>query len=106
MDRAPKSVEDAIRKAIEAVEGVRAVRGVRVRRSGGRLQGDARVTARPTLSIEAAQGLTELVKAAALEVEPELDLDLCWSRSGRRATWWSGCMPWSTERGASTICTT
>ncbi len=76
MDRAPKGVEEAVRDAIQGVEGVRAVRGVRVRRSGGRLQGDARVTARPTLSIEAAQGLSERIKAAAREAEPELDLDL------------------------------
>ncbi|MBJ7603845.1 MAG: cation diffusion facilitator family transporter [Candidatus Dormibacteraeota bacterium] len=76
MDRAPKGVEESVREAIEAVEGVRAVRGVRVRRSGGRLQGDARVTARPTLSIEAAQGLSERVKTAARQAEPELDLDL------------------------------
>ncbi|MDQ6773149.1 MAG: cation diffusion facilitator family transporter [Candidatus Dormibacteraeota bacterium] len=76
IDRAPRGVEETLRRSIAAVEGVREVRQVRVRRSGGRLLADARVSARPTLSVEGAQQLSESVRAAASAAEPEVDLTL------------------------------
>jgi divalent metal cation (Fe/Co/Zn/Cd) transporter len=56
------------------VQGVRQVRTVRVRRSGPRMLGDARVTARPTLSVEGAQDLRSRVLAAVEDSHPDLDL--------------------------------
>lgn len=76
IDRAPKGVEDSLRRTIEGVEGVRSVRQVRVRRSGGRMIGDATVSARPTLSVEGAQRLSERVLAAVGDSQPDLDLAL------------------------------
>lgn len=76
MDRAPAGAVAGLRRAIGDVGGVREVRSVRVRRSGGRLIGDARVSARRTLSVEAAQSLTERVQAAAQRVLPGMDLVL------------------------------
>jgi cation diffusion facilitator family transporter len=76
MDRAPAGVEADLRRAIGGVRGVREVRSVRVRRSGGRLLGDARVSTRRTLSVEGAQDLTEQVQAAAARSLPDLDLVL------------------------------
>jgi divalent metal cation (Fe/Co/Zn/Cd) transporter len=49
---------------------------VRVRRSGGRLLGDARVSARPTLSVEGAQKLSHEVLDAVGRAQPDLDLSL------------------------------
>jgi divalent metal cation (Fe/Co/Zn/Cd) transporter len=76
MDRAPAGVEAGLRRAIGGVNGVREVRSVRVRRSGGRLLGDARVSTRRTLSVEGAQSLTEQVQAAAERELPGMDLVL------------------------------
>jgi cation diffusion facilitator family transporter len=76
MDRAPAGAEAGLRRAIGGVNGVREVRSVRVRRSGGRLLGDAHVSTRRTLSVEAAQALTEKVKAATERELPGLDLVL------------------------------
>jgi cation diffusion facilitator family transporter len=76
IDRAPVGVEDALRRTIAGVAGVRRVGTVRVRRSGGRVLGDARVSARPTLSVEGAQRLSEEVLAAVGRQHPELDLSL------------------------------
>jgi len=76
MDRAPAGAEAGLRHAIGGVKGIREVRSVRVRRSGGRLLGDARVSTRRTLSVEAAQDLTERVKTAAERELPGVDLVL------------------------------
>lgn len=76
IDRAPAGVEEAVRRTIAAVPGVRSVGAVRVRRSGGRVLGDARVSARPTLSVEGAQRLSEDVLAAVGRAHPDLELAL------------------------------
>ena len=76
IDRAPVGVEDALRRTIAGVAGVRRVGAVRVRRSGGRVLGDARVSARPTLSVEGAQRLSDAVLAAVSDQHPDLDLSL------------------------------
>jgi cation diffusion facilitator family transporter len=76
IDRAPGGVEATLRNAIGNVEGVREVRSVRVRRSGNRMLGDARVAARPTLTVEGAQDLRSRVMAAAKGTHPSLDLAL------------------------------
>jgi cation diffusion facilitator family transporter len=76
IDRAPIGVEDGLRRTIANVAGVRSVGAVRVRRSGGRLLGDARVSARPTLSVEGAQRLREEVLAAVGREHLELELAL------------------------------
>ncbi|HSR22470.1 MAG TPA: cation transporter dimerization domain-containing protein, partial [Candidatus Eisenbacteria bacterium] len=75
-DRAPVGVEETLRGTIGAVPGVRRVGAVRVRRSGGRVLGDARVSARPTLSVEGAQRLSEDVLAAVGRTHPDMDLSL------------------------------
>lgn len=76
MDRAPAGAEADLRSAIGGVRGVREVRAVRVRRSGGRLIGDARVSARRTLSVEGAQALTEEVQRVIATSLPDIDLVL------------------------------
>jgi cation diffusion facilitator family transporter len=76
MDRAPVGAEAGLRAAIAAVKGVREVRGVRVRRSGGRLLGDARVATRRTLSVEGAEALTQQVQEAVARQLPGVDLVL------------------------------
>jgi cation diffusion facilitator family transporter len=74
IDRAPRGVEASLRDAIGGVPGVREVRSVRVRRSGPRMLGDARVAASPTLSVEGAQDLRGRVLAAVEGSHPNLDL--------------------------------
>ena len=76
MDRAPAGAEAGLRAAIAAVKGIREVRAVRVRRSGGRLLGDARVATRRTLSVEGAQALTKQVEEAVARRLPDVDLVL------------------------------
>ena len=76
IDRAPSGVEEAVRQTIAGVSGVRRVGAVRVRRSGGRMLGDARVSARPTLSVEGAQRLTGEVLTAVRGAHPDLELSL------------------------------
>jgi cation diffusion facilitator family transporter len=76
MDRAPAGAEADLRSAIGGVKGIREVRAVRVRRSGGRLLGDARVATRRTLSVEGAQTLTEQVQDAVARQLPGVDLVL------------------------------
>lgn len=76
IDRASADVERELSEAIGRVEGVREVRGVRVRRSGPQLIGDATVSARGTLSIEGARRLTEDVREAVAGGLPNLDLTL------------------------------
>jgi len=74
IDRAPAGAERKLRSAIEGVSGVREVRSVRVRRSGPKLLGDASIATARMLPLEAAGGLVDGVKKAALSVLPELDL--------------------------------
>ena len=74
IDRAPRGVEESLRQIVRQVAGVREVRSVRVRRSGARTLGDARVAARPTLSVEGAQDLRSRVLAAVEDAHPGLDL--------------------------------
>jgi len=76
MDRAPTGVEDELRRAIGAVDGVREVRAVRVRRSGAHLLADARVSTRRTLSVERAQALSDDVRRAVDGAVPNVDLTL------------------------------
>lgn len=76
MDRAPSGVEAALRRTIAAVRGVRDVRAVRVRRSGNLLIGDATVSTRRMLSVEAAQSLKDDVRRAVSREHPEVDLTL------------------------------
>jgi cation diffusion facilitator family transporter len=76
IDRAPSGVEEAVMRTIERVPGVRRVGAVRVRRSGGRMLGDARLSARPTLSVEGAQRLREDVLAAVGDSHPDLELSV------------------------------
>ncbi len=76
IDRAPSGVEAGVRRTIAGVAGVRRVGAVRVRRSGGRMLGDARVSARPTLSVEGAQRLSEEVLTAVGHTHPDLELSL------------------------------
>ncbi|HSP20483.1 MAG TPA: cation diffusion facilitator family transporter, partial [Myxococcaceae bacterium] len=76
MDRAPAGAEAGLRSAISAVKGIREIRAVRVRRSGGRLLGDARVATRRTLSVEGAQALTKQVHEAVARRLPDVDLVL------------------------------
>ncbi len=74
MDRAPRGVDEQVRALIAAVEGVREVGEVRVRRSGARLLGDARVSARRTLSVERAVALVEAIQDEVRAQLPALDL--------------------------------
>ncbi|MBO0708984.1 MAG: cation diffusion facilitator family transporter [Candidatus Dormibacteraeota bacterium] len=74
MDRAPRGVEEQVRGLVAAVDGVREVREVRVRRSGSRLLGDARVSARRLLSVERAETLVQEIQEAVRRGLPQLDL--------------------------------
>ena len=74
MDRAPRGVEEQVRGLVAAVDGVREVREVRVRRSGARLLGDARVSARRLLSVERAEALVQDIQEAVRKELPELEL--------------------------------
>jgi len=74
IDRAPAGAEEQLREAIRGVQGVREVRGVRVRRSGPDLIGDASIATGRMLSVEAASALVKDVTARAREVLPRLDL--------------------------------
>jgi cation diffusion facilitator family transporter len=76
IDRAPSGIEDEVRRTIAGIPGVRKVGAVRVRRSGAGMLGDARVSARPTLSVEGAQRLSQEVLAAVGQAHPELELSL------------------------------
>ncbi len=76
IDRAPSGVEEAVRRSIAGVAGVRSVGTVRVRRSGGRMIGDARLSARPTLSVDGAQRLRDEVLRAVARTHPDLELSL------------------------------
>jgi cation diffusion facilitator family transporter len=74
IDRAPAGAEEALREAIQKVDGVREVRSVRVRRSGANLIGDASIATGRMLSVEAAGALVRAVKQAARLALPRLDL--------------------------------
>ena len=76
MDRAPVGAAAELRSAIASVKGVRDIRSLRIRRSGARLIGDARVTTRRTLSVEGAQALSDDVQKAVERELPGIDLVL------------------------------
>jgi divalent metal cation (Fe/Co/Zn/Cd) transporter len=76
MDRAPRGVEEDVERVIANVPGVDEVRSVRVRRSGSRLLGDARVSARRLLSVEGAEALSETIEEVVRTRHPQLDLTL------------------------------
>jgi cation diffusion facilitator family transporter len=76
IDRAPAELEATVRRTIAAVPGVRDVGPVRLRRSGGRTLGDARVVASPTLSVEGAQRLSQRVRASVEAGYPDLELEI------------------------------
>jgi len=73
--RPPEYLDD-VRERLMREPGVREVRAVRVRRSGPRLLGDARVAARRMLSVEASQALRNDVREAVAGSHPNLELDL------------------------------
>ncbi|MBO0702451.1 MAG: hypothetical protein J2P38_05935, partial [Candidatus Dormibacteraeota bacterium] len=64
---------------------VREVREVRVRRSGARLLGDARVSARRLLSVERAEALVQAVREAVRRELPQLDLTVVVEAQPRRS---------------------
>jgi cation diffusion facilitator family transporter len=76
MDRAPAGAAIELRRAIGSVKGINDIRSLRVRRSGNRLLGDARVTTRRTLSVEAAQALSADVQREVERRLPGMDLVL------------------------------
>jgi cation diffusion facilitator family transporter len=76
IDRSSGDIERELSETIGRVEGVREVRGVRVRRSGPQLIGDATVWARRTLSVEGAEQLSAEVREAVADGHPNLELTL------------------------------
>jgi cation diffusion facilitator family transporter len=76
IDRAPAEIERELAQTIGRLPGVREVRGVRVRRSGPHLIGDATVSTRRTLSVEGAQQLSSDIRKAVAEKYPNLELTL------------------------------
>jgi cation diffusion facilitator family transporter len=85
IDRAPAGAEAQLRAAILDVDGVREVRSVRVRRSGPNLIGDASIATGRMLSVEAASGLADAVKAKARSALPGLDLAVAVQGQEQRA---------------------
>ena len=76
MDRAVSAVERDVLAAASGVEGVREVRAARIRQSGAQLIGDIEVAGRPTLPLEAAQGLADRVREAVKKRVPALELNV------------------------------
>jgi len=76
IDRAPQGAEEDLRRTLGGVTGVRQVRSVRIRRSGPRLLGDATVSTRRTLPVEAAERLADDARRAVAESFPDLELTL------------------------------
>jgi cation diffusion facilitator family transporter len=76
MDRAVSAVERDVLAAASGVEGVREVRAARVRQSGAQMIGDVEVAGRPTLPLEAAQGLADRVREAVKSRVPALELNV------------------------------
>lgn len=76
MDRAVSAVERDVLAAASGVEGVREVRAARVRQSGAQMIGDLEVAGRPTLPLEAAQGLADRVREAVKSRVPALELNV------------------------------
>ena len=74
MDRAPRGVEEQVRRLVAGVDGVREVRVVRVRRSGSRLLGDAHVSTGRLLSVERAEALVQSIQEAVRLELPQLEL--------------------------------
>ena len=76
MDRSVFRVEQDVLAAAGSVEGVREARMARVRQSGAQLLGEVVIAGRPTLPLEAAQGLAERVRDAVKKRVPALDLNV------------------------------
>ncbi len=74
MDRSVLTAEEKVLEAASQVAGVREARSARVRQSGAQLIGEVEVTGRPTLALEAAEGLAAAVKQAVREELPDIDL--------------------------------
>jgi cation diffusion facilitator family transporter len=74
MDRSVAVAEEKVLEAAAGVAGVREARSARVRRSGAHLIGDVEVTGRPTLALEAAEGLAAAVRQAVKAALPEIEL--------------------------------
>jgi cation diffusion facilitator family transporter len=76
MDRSVSAVERDVLAAASGVEGVREVRAARVRQSGAHMIGEVEVAGRPTLPLEAAQGLADRVREAVRKRVPALELNV------------------------------
>lgn len=74
MDRSVATAEEKVLQAAAAVDGVREARSARVRQSGAQLIGEVEVTGRPTLALEAAEGLADAVRKAVKATLPEINL--------------------------------
>jgi cation diffusion facilitator family transporter len=76
MDRGVSAVQKQVLEAASGVEGVREARSARVRKSGAGLIGEVEIAGRPTLPLEAVQGLAKSVREAVDKVVPGLDLNV------------------------------
>lgn len=74
MDRAVSAAEREVLNVAAAVPGVREARSARVRQAGAQLIGEVEITGRPTLPLEAAQGLAERVRQAIRERIPGIEV--------------------------------
>jgi cation diffusion facilitator family transporter len=74
MDRSVGTAEEKVLEAAAGVAGVREARSARVRQSGASLIGEVEVTGRPTLALEAADGLAAAVRKAVKAQLPEIEL--------------------------------
>ncbi len=74
MDTAPKGMEEAIRRRVEAIEGIRNCHHVRVRSSGPRHFVDVHIETDGHKSLKATHDLTKLVESAILELTPGADV--------------------------------
>lgn len=86
IDAAPTGLEQQVSATIAEVSGVRSVSGVRVRRSGSRILGEATVSTRGTLSVAGANDLAHDVRTAVNTEHPDLDLTLVVEPATRAAT--------------------
>lgn len=76
MDRAVSAAEREVLTVAASVPGVREARSARVRQAGTQLIGEVEITGRPTLPLEAAQGLAERVREAVGERMPRIELEV------------------------------
>ena len=74
MDRSVSAVEKQVLEAARSVPGVREARSARVRQSGALLIGEVEIAGRPTLPLEAVQGLAAQVREAVREQVSEMEL--------------------------------